>query len=206
MSAFPQNYLYQLEVGHKSFQTWKIHEVIPFTGRETASKLSNLTRPGVHWKGMITMAQLPQNCYAGACAGGSFACNIYGRLRACVHSSIQTTVVLAESSIPATIPSKFKIISLQTAIPKNLTAHFLYKIEVVEIEYHSSRGNINRKRSKFANKVCLTRNLLDQIQQETQQKTGLSLRKTTESRARSLLLRVLRNEPRKWCQSIVLAA
>ena len=49
MFTFPRNYLYQLKVGHRTFQTWKFHEEIPFTGRETAFKLSNLTRPGVRW-------------------------------------------------------------------------------------------------------------------------------------------------------------
>ena len=43
----------------------KFHKVIRFTGRETAFKPSSLTRPGVHWKGMTAMAQLPQICYAG---------------------------------------------------------------------------------------------------------------------------------------------
>ena len=38
----------------------------------------------------------------------AFASKTYGRLRARVQSSIQTTVVLAESSIPATIPSSSK--------------------------------------------------------------------------------------------------
>ena len=50
----------------------------------------------------------------------AFACNIYGGLQARAHCSIQTTVVLAESSIPATLPSKFKTKSLQTATPKGL--------------------------------------------------------------------------------------
>ena len=36
MFAFPRNYLYQLKEGHKSFQTWKFREEIPFTGWETA--------------------------------------------------------------------------------------------------------------------------------------------------------------------------
>ena len=54
------------------------------------------------------MAQLPQNCYAGACSGGSFCMQNIRRLglRARVNCSIQTTVVLAESSIPATLVRK----------------------------------------------------------------------------------------------------
>ena len=122
---------------HKSFQTWKFHEVIPFTGEKQPSKLSNLTRQGVHWKGMTAMAQLPQNCYAGGRAGGSCCIHNIQRTTGHVHSSIQTTVVLAECLIPATIPSKFKIKSLQPLLPRDLTAHFLYKFEVVEIEYRS---------------------------------------------------------------------
>ena len=50
----------------------------------------------------------------------AFAYKIYGGLRARVHTSIQTIVVLAESSIPAAIPSKFKIKPLQTATPQTL--------------------------------------------------------------------------------------
>ena len=67
---------------------------------------------------MTAMAQLLQNCYAysGAFAGGSR----FAGLRVRVHSLIQTTADLAESSIPATIPSKFKIKSLQTATPQRL--------------------------------------------------------------------------------------
>ena len=45
----------------------------------------------------------------------AFACKIYGGVLARAHCSIQTTAVLAESSIPATLLSKFKIKSLQTA-------------------------------------------------------------------------------------------
>ena len=67
----------------------------------------------------------------------AFACKICGGQRARVHSSIQTTAVLAESSIPATYPRSSKSNRSKPLLPRDLTAHFIYKIKVVEIEYRS---------------------------------------------------------------------
>ena len=154
MFAFPRNYLHQLKVGHKSFKTWKFHEVIPFTGRESLP----------NWATWLDRASIERewqqwhNCHKTAMQVHvqveAFACKKYGGLRARVQSSIQTPVVLAESSIPATILSndssfswKFdssnNTLEVQNQIapnrysPEHLTAHSLYKIEVVEIEYRS---------------------------------------------------------------------
>ena len=140
----------------------------------------------LHRTHVRTFRPVEKNCFAGVCAGDSF----YMQNLRLTHS----LMVKIFSSIQKTAPLKFNIEAriYKPPLGRSSVEHFLYKMEDSIIVV--SRGNINQKRSKYANKMCLqtTRNLfLDQIQQETHHKTGLSLRKTTESRARSLLLRVI---------------
>ena len=113
---------------------------------------------------------------------------MHGGLQARVHSLIQTTVVFAIVRFQQQYPRSSQSNPSKPLLRRDLTAHFFYKIEVVEIEYRSFQREYQPETVKIRQQslsLDKKNSFLDQIQQETHHKTGLSLRKTTKARART---------------------